>query len=244
MIVAFITMYRVLGDNIYLVTAKKACEFIDKNLLEIDTLYVSYRNGKSNNKGFLDDYAFYIYALINMYEGTFHQQYLDKAVLLTNKVMNDFYDKEQGGFYLYGTQNEQLIFKPKETYDGAIPSGNSVVTFNLIKLADLTKNEELEKPAQNQLEFMSSKATDYPIGYSFYLMSLSMHLYPFKKVICVLKDVSEKEQLIRKFSLNTTVKIFEKETKDYPLLNNKTTFYICENYSCLPPTNDIEKVID
>lgn len=243
MILAFVLMYRVLGDNLYLNVAKKACCFINEKLLDDDTLYVSYRNNKRTNKGFLDDYAFYICALINMYEGTFEQDYLDKAILLTNKVINDFYDNQNGGFYLYGSQNQQLIIKPKETYDGAIPSGNSFMTYNLIKLVILNKDDNLDKILKTHIQYMSSQATNYPIGYSFYLNALSMFLYPSKEIVVVLKDNIEKEHLKRKFPLNSTIRIIENETKEYPLINNKTTFYVCQNYSCLPPTNDINEII-
>ncbi len=243
MIVAFVTMYRVIGDEKYLDVAMKACNFIQKNLLVDDTIYVSYREGKISSKGFLDDYAFYIYALIHLYEATFENSYLNKAVALTNKVIQDFYDTEHDGLYLYGNDNEQLILKPKETYDGAIPSGNSIMAYNLIKLAHIMKDVNLEEMAQKQLAFMSSYAKDYPTGYSFYLMALSSYLYPQKEIVCVLKANADKEILKKKFSLNTTVRVLEKPTDEYQIINDQTTFYVCQNFSCKPPTNDIETVM-
>jgi uncharacterized protein YyaL (SSP411 family) len=242
MISAFAMMYRVLDDETYLDAAKGACNFIEMNLSEEETLFVSYREGKVSNKGFLDDYAFYILALIHMYEITYDHYYLDRAIILQNKAIEDFYDKEHGGFYLYGKNNEELILKPKETYDGAIPSGNSVMAFNLVKLSRITKDDDLGKIAQDQLEFMAGYADNYPAGYSFYMMALLMSLQDSKDVVCVLKDF-DKKRLIGKFAFDTNVRILEKETEEYKLLNNKTTFYVCKNRSCLPPTNNLEKVI-
>lgn len=154
---------------------------------------------------------------------------------LNNKAIENFYDSEHGGFYLYGHDNEQLILKPKETYDGAIPSGNSVMAYNLVKLSAITNDSKLEAILQNQITFMSSVASMYPIGNSFYLLSLFMWLYPPKSIVCVLKDEIDLEKL--KFPLNTNVKILYKSTDEYKLINDKTTFYVCENHSCKPPTN-------
>lgn len=237
MVTAFVTMYRVLDDKQYLNAAKKACDFIAKKLSDGDTLYVSFRDGKRGNRGFLDDYAFYLYALINMYEATFEEQYLNKAISLCNQCVEEFYDKENGGFYLYGQGNEQLILKPKETYDGAIPSGNSVMAYNLVWLAQLTQESRLEELAENQLEFMASNAEQFPMGHSMYLLALDMFLNPLPHIVCVKKDKHEK------FPLNTVVKMLDDNQLEYPILNNMTTYYICKNKNCMPPTNNLKDAL-
>ncbi|NCC87290.1 MAG: thioredoxin domain-containing protein [Clostridia bacterium] len=238
MISAFAIMYRVFGEEKYLESAKRACTFIEKNLSDENTLYVSFREGVRSGKGFLDDYAFYVYALINLYESTLDKSYLEKAINLCNKAVLDFYDYENGGFFLYGKENEQLILRPKETYDGAIPSGNSVMAYNLVKLSEITSDINLEKTAKQQLEFMSSYSSDYPIGYSFSLIALSMYLNPYEHIICVLKDKSDLENFRGKLKLNVNIEILENPTEEYRLINDRTTFYICKNHSCLPATND------
>lgn len=241
MISAFAVMYRVFGDGEYLNAAKKSCSFIDKNLSDGNKLFVSYRNGKVSSNGFLDDYAFYIYALINMYEATLENNYLERAIELNNKTLDSFYDKDNGGFFLYGDDSEQLISKPKETFDGAIPSGNSVMTYNLIKLFALTNEERLETILEKHINFMSSATVDYPTGNSFYLLSLLMYTYPQKSIVCVISNKSDKEKL--KFPLNSNIKILDEPNDEYKLLNNKTTFYVCENYSCKPPTNELADIL-
>lgn len=241
MIAALAVMYRVFNDDKYIEAAKKSCCFIDNSLSDGDNLFVSYRNGKVSSNGFLDDYAFYIYALINMYEATFEKSYLERAIKLSNKTLQSFYDKENGGFFLYGDDSEQLISKPKETFDGAIPSGNSVMTYNLIKLFAFTNDVQLEKTLESHIKYMSSATADYYTGNSFYLLSLLMYTHPQKSIVCVLNNKADKEKL--KFPLNSNVKVLDNPTGDYKLINDKTTFYVCENYSCKPPTNELADII-
>nr|WP_315025064.1 thioredoxin domain-containing protein [uncultured Aminipila sp.] len=244
MIAAFAMMYQVFGEEKYLETAKKADQFITEKLQENNTLYVSFRDGIRSSKGFLDDYAFYIFALIQLYEATLDSKYLDKAESFCHKAIDEFYDKKHDGFYLYGKGNQKLIIVPKETYDGAIPSGNSVMAYNLVKLGHITNNAEFTEKAKRQLEFMSFSAKEYPAGYSFFLMALSMYLNPLEDIVCVLKDKDDLKSLKGKTKLNSNIKILERETDEYKIINNQTTFYICKNHSCLPPTNDATKVMN
>jgi uncharacterized protein YyaL (SSP411 family) len=235
MIVAFSKASKILGNSKYFEVAKRATQFIEENLVLNEQLFVGYRDGKRSEKGFLDDYAFYIWSQIEMYEASFDDIYLDRAMKLNNRALADFYDNQNSGFYLYGKDSEKLILRPKETYDGAIPSGNSVMAYNLIKLSKLTKNADLENLAQKQLEFISGHATNYPAGFSFFMMSLMFYLYPSKDIVCVLKDENDLVNL--DFDFFQTIKQFKEPTEAYPLKNDKTTFYICEGNKCLPPRN-------
>jgi len=241
MITALVRAYKTLDDEKYLKAAKKADLYIENHLTDGSQLFTSYRKGKRSNNGFLDDYAFYIFAQIEMYGTEFDRKYLEKAVALNKNVISDFYDENESGFYLYGKKSEQLILRPKETYDGAIPSGNSVMCCNLIKLAGLTKDPKLSEIFESQKEFMAAHATGYPTGFSFYLLSLLTFLHT-KEIVCVVKNQNDLEGLAGKFPTNAAVLVLEKETKEYPLKNDRTTFYICENQTCLPPVNDIDNI--
>ena len=242
MISAFSYMYRTFDDIKYLDMAENAYKFIDKNLTENNnTLFVSYRNGNKSGKGFIDDYAFYIFALINLYESTLDKNYLDKAFVLTQKAIDSFYDKDNGGFYLYGSENEQLIVKPKEVYDSAIPSGNSVMCYNLLKLTALNNDEKLLEISEQQMGFMAGHAEQYPGGFCFYLLSVITHMYPLKKIVCVLSDKSDIELIKAEKRNNINLIIFESPTEEYALQDGKTTFYVCDNHTCYPPTNSIKE---
>ncbi len=240
MIAAFAMMNQVLKDDKYLQAAKKAEDFIRNKLTEGNTLYVGYREGKRMVSGFLDDYAFYVFALIRLYDATLENAYLERAVLFLEKAIVDFADSKNNGFFLSGSENESLISKPKETHDGAMPSGNSVMAYNLVRLSELCQKENIRQEAIKQFKFMKGKAADYPTGYSFFLMALLQETYPPEHVVCVLKSKEDLEKIKGETDLNSNIIVLEEPTEEYPLLNDTTTYYICKNFSCLPPTNDYD----
>lgn len=239
MIAALSSLYRVSGARQYLESAKKAQRFLENALCENDTLFVSFRNGKRGEKGFLDDYAFYIFALLALYEATFHPPYLEKARRLCDKTLADFYDMENGGFYTYGKENQQLILRRKETFDGAIPSGNSVMAYNLVRIFQITGDKALEGALQRQLAFLSRAAQQYPAGYSFFLMALSDFIDPPQKIAVVPQDDQDLRDLACHIPLGA-VALLQQPTPEYKLLSGRTTFYVCKGHTCLPPTNALE----
>lgn len=184
MIAAMCRLSRISGKQEYLNTAKKAEKFIEKHLSEGDTLYAGYRKGKTGVKGFLDDYANYIYALMNLYAVTYEEAYIRKAQTLCHKVIVDFWDEEHGGFYLYGDENETLIMRPKETYDGAIPSGNSMMAYNLVHINLFLTDAKLLTMRNRQLQFMYECAKRYPTGYAMFLTAYSDALEPPVYYVC------------------------------------------------------------
>lgn len=224
MITAMCHLYRVTGNKTYLKSAEKAQELIQNKLCEKNNLKISYRNGQCSGKGLLDDYANEIFALLALYEATFKLDYLEKARQFCNKVIQHFWDKEQGGFFLYGKENEQLILRPKETYDGAVFSGNSVMAYNLVQLHFLTGEKIFDEFAERQLKFMSGEAEHYPMGYAMFLMALSDYVNPPEKIIAVVKESQELEKLPCRASLSSVVYDLQNPTKEYPLKNDKTTF--------------------
>lgn len=238
MIAAFAMMHRILRDSKYLNAAEKACCFIETELSESNTLYVSFRGVRSKNIGFLDDYAFYIFALIHLYETSFEQKYLDRATELCKKTIEDFWDKENGGFYLYSNENEQLIIRPKETYDGAIPSGNSVMAYNLVMLSQISENNCFDDIINKHLMFMAGKAKDYPMGYCFYLSALSMYINPPVHIVC--STVKKQHQ---PFPVNSIVRVIDGGNNIYPVINQSTTYYVCRDKHCMPPSNSLEELL-
>ena len=239
MISAMCYLYRVSGDKSYLEAAIKAQNFINENLCENETLFVSYREGKRSEKGFLDDYANEVFALIHLYEATFDTYYLEKAKKICQKTMDHFYDKEQGGFFLYGKENEQLILRPKETYDGAVFSGNSAMAYNLVRLFYLTGENKFSEIAEKQLKFLANEARECPSGHAMFLIALLEYDNVPDKVTVVVKEKKDLENLKSRIPLDVVVNVLEKPTKDYLLLNDRTTFYVCKGHSCFPPVNEL-----
>lgn len=242
MIAAMCNLYRVTKAELYLRTAVAAQSFIEEKLYEEDTLYVSYRKGQRGGRAFLDDYAYEIFALLALYHATLNSEYLDRAQSFCKKAVADFYDNEKGGFFLYGKENEQLIIRPKETYDGAMFSGNSAMAYNLVQLYFITGNEAYGELAEQQLSFMSAEAERYPAGYAMFLIALSDYLEPPQKVTVVVKDRAELDGLPCSIPLDSIVQVVVGETEEYRLKNDKTTFYVCKGRSCMPPVNELREV--
>lgn len=242
MISAMCRLYQNSGKQMYLEAAKKADYFIQTNLCDETGLYVSYRDGKRGVKGFLDDYAAYLFAQLVLYSATLEESYLTRAEQLCREVQNKFSDPKNGGFYLYGTENESLILRPKEDYDGAIPSGNSLMAWNLVRLSQLTGDEAYRHQAEEQLNFLGTKAAQYPIGHGMFLLALLEHEMPAPKVTVVLGQQENIDALSVKLPPNTAVTLLRKPTEEYPLKEGKTTFYVCRDHSCLPPVNDLNEI--
>lgn len=241
MITAMCYLYRVSGDKVYLDAAIKAQTFLEEKLCENGTLFVSYREGKRSEKGFLDDYANEVLALLALYEATLNVEYLEKAKKFCQKSMSHFYDQKQGGFFLYGKENEQLILRPKETYDGAVFSGNSAMALNLVKLFYLTGEDKFQREAGSQLKFLTSEAKDYPTGHAMFLIALLDYCNMPDKVTIVVKEKEDMTNLSCQVPLDTVICVLEKPTKDYSLLNDRTTFYVCKGQTCLPPENELNE---
>lgn len=240
MISAFCMLYRITKNSVYLSAAQNAQKFIENNLCDNMTLYTSYRNGIHSDKGFLDDYAFYTTALIELYNSTLDNLYIDKAKLFCDYIIKEFSDINNGGFNLCKENQNELFINPKETYDGAIPSGNSVMAYNLVRLYQLTDNTKYNDLAKQQFQFMSTQAQHYPAGYSMYLLSKLIYDNPPKHIIVVMKDKKhDVNEVMSNLPFLANIKLLEHENEQYSLINDKTTYYICNNLSCLPPTNNI-----
>ena len=233
-------LYRVSGKSKYLLAAEKAAAFIEKNLTEGNLLYVGCRNQKSFVKGFLEEYAYYAAALLSMYDVTAEEEYLHRALEICGEAERQFADG-RGGYFLYGSQNSSLIAKPKETYDGVMPSGNSVMTYCLVRLARITGEQEWKERAQRQLAWMSGEAEQYPSGHCLFLTALLLWEAPDEKVTVVLGEEDRAGEILSRLPLLAQVRILEQETPEYRLLNGKTTYYVCRDYACLPPDNNFRQ---
>ena len=242
MIAAMCGLYMESGEQKYLEAAKKAQCFIEHRLMDGDELFVSFAEGKRGAGGFLDDYAAYCFAQLWMYRAVMDDKYLETACRLCRKAEEDFGDKEKGGYYFSGANNERLILRPKETYDGAIPSGNSLMAWNLVKLWHITGGTEYRDAAEKQLDFMAGDAAEYPIGYSMFLSALVEFSDPGMKVAAVLTGKEDKQQLLRIFPAQADIELLS-PSEQYFLKDGKTTFYICAEHRCYPPANDPEDVL-
>lgn len=241
MIAALSMLYRVTRNDKYLNAAQESQKFTEKNLSSGLRLYTSFRDGKRSKHAFLDDYAFYVTALTELYNSTLDKNYLEKAEDFCKEAVRLFMDDKNGGFYLSEPNSTELFINPKETYDGAIPSGNSVMTYNLVRLYQITQNEEYKELLEKQIAFMSAKTYEYPSGNSMFLIALLLQEDSIPHITIALKESADLNQVRENLPFIANVSVAT-DSIEYPLLSNQTTFYVCKNHNCLPPTNDTKSL--
>ena len=238
MIAALCHLYQANGEGKYLDAAKRADHFLWETLWDGESLHVSFRAGRRGERGFLDDYAACLFAQLALYGATLDGAYLERAEQLCRDACARFQDRENGGFYLYGEEHEALVLRPKETYDGAMPSGNSLMAWNLARLSQLASEECYGPLAERQLDFLAADAAQYPAGYAMFLLALLDYRDPPPKVTVVCSDKAEASRLPLELPAEAAV-ILREPGGDYPLKNGRTTFYVCRGHSCLPPVNGL-----
>ena len=236
MIAALSIFYRVSRNEKYLNAVVNAQKFIEENMCDGVQLFTSWRDGKHSEKSFLDDYAFYIASLIELYNSTLNKVYLEKAERFCDEAVRRFEDCQSDGFYLCEASYTEIFMNPKETYDGAIPSGNSVMAYNFVRMFQLTENEKYRKLTEKQFEFLSVQAQDYPAGHSVFLLSKLLHENPPEHIVIAVKHKSDFQEIQKELPFLANVSVVL-DSVDYPLKNDKMTYYVCKNHTCSPPTN-------
>lgn len=236
MIAALSMFYRVSRNEKYLNAVVNAQKFIEENMCDGVQLFTSWRDGKHSEKSFLDDYAFYIASLIELYNSTLDKVYLEKAERFCDEAVRRFEDCQRDGFYLCEASYTEIFMNPKETYDGAIPSGNSVMAYNFVRMFQLTENEKYRKLTEKQFEFLSVQAQDYPAGHSVFLLAKLLHENPPKHIVIAVKHKSDFQEIQKELPFLANVSVVL-DSVDYPLKNDKVTYYVCKNHTCSPPTN-------
>lgn len=257
MIAAFAKAYAVTGEESYLKTALKAEQFITQKLVKGGKLLVRYRDGDSAGEGKIDDYAFYCYALLMLYRVTYRVEFLEKAISFAKDMTDQFFDMENGGFYIYARDAQKLIVRSKEIYDGAVPSGNSVAAFVLYKLAQLTGEEKWQELFHKQIRFLAGNIADYPSAYSFTLLALMQVLYPSRELVCLEPSAKEIEELRRlgERDSNLAIVVKTKEnaerlkkaapfTEAYGIIPGKGQFYLCTQNRCQAPVDSLKEIAD
>jgi len=245
----------------YLDLAENAMTFLRNNMRESDNkLYHVYNEGRSEIQGKLDDYAFFINASLELYNSTFNADYINLAINTNNYVVQNFLDNENGGFFLTSANDEELITRPKTNYDSAIPSGNSVMALNLIKLSAITADMKFKLIAVKIIDSSAENVRQNNMSFSYMLTAHIYNISPSKELIITDgSSTTDKFKLAGKItrtqSTNTTVLYLNKNEKNkltglapylsnYPVDDDKTLYYLCENYNCELPEKNLEKVIE
>jgi len=255
MIAALARGARVTGKPEYAAAAAKAADFILGGMRTSEgRLLHRYRDGESAIPGYLDDYAFLIWGLIELYEATFDAKWLSEALALTGGMLELFGDSKEGkgGLFFTGSDAEKLIVRTKEIYDGAVPSGNSVAALALLRLGRMTGRTELESAADALMEEFSGKLAGSPIAYTQMLIALDFALGPGREyVIAGGSGADDTESMIRLLAgrfMPRAVTLFRPAgdgagdiiglapmLEGMAAVDGKSTAYICENFRCSAP---------
>ena len=259
MIAAFARASQVFDEPEYAKAARSASDFIlSKMRNDFGRLYHRYRDEEAAISGFLDDHAFFIWGLIELYETTFEVRYLKAALEINNELLKHFWDNEEGGFFITPEDGEEILVRKKDIYDGAVPSGNSVAMLNLLRLARITGDPKLEQKAQNLGRSFSRIIAQSPAAYTMLMTALDFAFGPSSEVVLSgdLQAESTKSLLkaLRKEFIPNKVVIFrpyeESEITDISgftgnLTGNKdkAVAYVCKNFSCKLPTDDTDEMM-
>lgn len=246
-----------LEEPSYLDAAIRIHAFIERKMVtENDRLYLRYRDGEAAYVGQLEDYAVYALALLELYRVTFDAKYLQATIHRAKQMVELFEDKKNGGYYMTAFDGEQLIARPKETYDGAMPSGNSVAAMVLQTLATLTGEQKWQAAAGRQLSFLAGEIGEYPSASCFGVLAMMDALYPHRELVCAASDglPGELKDYLKKHPADALYVLLKTKenaetlaecapfTKDYPIPGQGTMYYLCENGACKAPVSDFSQL--
>ncbi|NOT56750.1 MAG: thioredoxin domain-containing protein [Deltaproteobacteria bacterium] len=251
MLSAFANAAQVLGHPRYVEIARRNAEFLWTRLHRDGRLLHSFKDGQARFNAYLDDYAFVAAALVDLYETTFERVYLDRARELTETLLAHFWDEQEGGFYFTSNDHEALISRSKSAFDGAVPSGNSMAVFVLLRLSYLTENPGYLEKAEKTLRLFYDAMEENPFGFSLMLAALDLSLRRPKEIVVLGDPRAEATQALlaqlhREFLPNKTVTCVDPNRAGHipSLLAGKTqvdgklTVYVCHNFTCSLPVTE------
>ena len=253
---------KVLNEPRYVIASKKTADFIINKLKTKDgRLLHRFRDGSAEISGFLDDYAFFINGLLDLYEATFEVIYLKEAIGLARKMPELFEDKTAGGFFFSAVDSEVILSgRVKEYHDGAIPSGNSLVAMALLRLYRITLDKDFKRAYDNSLNYVSGSLRGSPAAFTQILVALYTGLTPAKEIVIVSKDAHDpfideaalfinrsflpgRIILLRTVDRGDDMATIAPWAKEYDsLIEGKTTIYVCENRTCNLPVTDLKNL--
>lgn len=262
MIAALAKAAQTLNNREYSDAARKAADFVLTVMRNPSGgLLHRFRDGEAGLTAHVDDYAFFIWGLIELYEAVFDVRYLDAALELNQYLIEHFWDADMGGFYFTADDGEALLVRKKEIYDGASPSGNSVAALNLIRLGRMVADPELEKKADRIARAFSGAIRQFPSAYTQMLLALEFAAGPSHEVVIAgIPDAQDTAEMLRVLRepylpnkvvlmrpLNDDVAEIEhlaEFTKDHNSIDHQATAYVCVNYNCQLPTVDPRKMLE
>jgi uncharacterized protein len=256
MIAALSRASQALGDPAYAEAARGAAQFIlDRMRTPKGRLLRRYREGEVAYPAYLDDYAFLVWGLLELYETTFDMGHLEEALRLNRIMLELFWDGPNGGLFFTGPENERLIARSKEAHDGALPSGNSVAALNLLRLGRMTGDSELEEKAERIASAFGRQVSAVPMAHTHFLMALDFMLGPSQEIVVSGHPSQEATrsliEVIHRSFLPNKVLLLRHEGQKAARLgqvapfvsamapgNGNPTAYVCVSHACKKPVTD------
>ena len=253
MITAFAKGYRVTNDVKYLDAAKNCISFIEKNLFSDDNLLRTYKNGTAKIDGYLEDYSYFVNALLDVFEIEPDVKYLKLASKLGHHLVDHFWDSENNNFFMTSDNHEKLIIRPKSNYDLSLPSGNSVSAFVLLRLYHILHEQKFLDITTKILESQAQMAAENPFGFGYLLNTLVIYLEKPVEITIINQENSEIcQSLISKYlpnsfrvTINDSAQL--EKLSEYPFFagktfESKTSVFVCKDFSCSLPLHTLEEI--
>ena len=233
----------------YIDAARRTIDFIFEKLFPYGFLLHTYKDGHAKLLGFLDDYAFMAFGLLDIYEAVFDKSALDRAIALGEIMLREFWDEKDGGFFSTGVSHEKLISRAKPIFDASIPSGNAMATQLLLRLYHLTGDDRYYQHAEKVLRSYYDAMESQPFGFAHLLCALDFYLEPPKEVVVVgeSNDANMLELLHNIHSIYQPNMTVQTASPNEPLdklspslagkvpVSGKPTAYVCHNFTCSAP---------
>ncbi|MBI1390612.1 MAG: DUF255 domain-containing protein [bacterium] len=260
MISAYARAAQAFDNSEYAKTASRAADFVLKHMRTEDgRLLKRWRNGHAGHYATLEDYAFFIGGLLDLYETTFDPDRLRQAIELAN-LMREHFSAPEGGYFLAPDDGEDLFMRTREIYDGAIPSGNSVAALDLLRLARMTGDMAYEETAWKLMNSFASQVGQAPSAHTQFMLALDFAVGPSNEIV-IAGDLAapdtqtmlehlrrpflpNKVVLLRPSGDDAPIKRIAPYTENQVAINGKATAYVCRNFACNLPTTDIDKMLE
>jgi uncharacterized protein YyaL (SSP411 family) len=260
MIAALARSGRVLGRADHVERARRAADFIEGKLADRDgRLRHRHRDGEAAIAGMLDDYAFLVWGLTELYDATFDERILERSLAHARRMIELFQDAENGGFFMTARDAEPLVVRPREVYDGATPSGNSVAAWNLARLARMTGDMSLDEAARGVVRGFSNQVSSAAMVHTHLLCAVDFLLGPTVEVVIAgrrdAEDVRGMRRALDGLYLTHAVTVFRPDddpsvvaalapyTRDQVSQSGRATAYVCRDFACQRPTTRVDEML-
>src|SRR3990172_458837 len=254
MISALAKGFRVSNEQSFLSAAEKCISFIENHLVKNGKLLRTYKNGTSKIQAYLEDYSYFISALLDIFEINPKSKYLETAQTFGNYLIDHFWDPTQKNFFMTDNTHEKLIIRPKSNYDLSMPSGNSVAAYSLLRLYHLTQEKKFLEISLDVIESQAAMAAENPFGFGYLLNTIYMYLQkPLEITILNPKNTEISKYLTGMFlpeSILVTVRD-ENQIKNLAKIPffagkefnyDKTIVFVCKDFTCSLPLESISEI--